>query len=212
MLSQGSFKLCSFYQILFFSSARWFPLLCLPAHRSVPLYHLLFCWFLWQYFNISVTEFFIFIWFCFIVLNSLLNPHYVHQFFSQIHWVSLWSLPWTLYWVEFLCPVCLVLFLTFCLVLHMEHIHLFFNLSALCVYFYVLNMSVTFPDFGEVVSYRRHLMDHSSALLVIRAMWYRSVPYVYFMDPSAVARQITMDIIVGWAGLGCVAARLCCLH
>ena len=113
MLSQGSFKLCSFYQILFFSSARWFPLLCLPAHRSVPLYHLLFCWFLWQYFNISVTEFFIFIWFCFIVLNSLLNPHYVHQFFSQIHWVSLWSLPWTLYLVDFLSSFYMALLLRF---------------------------------------------------------------------------------------------------
>ena len=94
----------------------------------------------------------------------------------------------------------------------MEHIYLFFNLPALCDFFYVLNKSVTFPDSGEVVSYRRHFMDHSSALLVIRAMWYRGVPYVYFMGPSAVARQITVDVIEGWAGLGFVAAKLCCLQ
>ena len=88
----------------------------------------------------------------------------------------------------------------------------FLQFAALCVCFYVLSMSVAFPDFGEVVSYRRQLMDHSSAVLVTRAMWYRGVPYVYFMDPSVAARQITMDITVGWAGLGFIAARLCCLQ
>lgn len=94
----------------------------------------------------------------------------------------------------------------------MEQINLFFNLPVLYVFFYVLSRSVTFSDFGEVVSCRRHLMDHSTALLVIRAVWYRGVPYVCFMDPSVVARQITVDINVGWAGLGFVAARLCCLQ
>ena len=165
MLSQGSFKLSSFYQILFFSSARWFPLLCLPAHTSVPLYHLLFCWFLWQYFNISVTEFFIFIWFCFIVFNSLLkfslcSSILLSNSLSIFMIIILKSLLDRLFMSSLFSSFSDILSCSSCGT-HLSFSSLCLNLS---VCFYVLSRSVTFPDLGEVLSCRRHLMGPNSTL------------------------------------------------
>ena len=44
---------------------------------------------------------------------------------------------------------------------HLSFFSLCLNLS---VCFYVLSRSVTFPDLGEVLSCRRHLMGHNSTL------------------------------------------------
>ena len=99
--------------------------------------------------------------------------------FPQIPWAYLWSLPWILYWVDCLSPLCLVL-LGFCLVLSFE-----ISSSAssfwliLCFYFYglLIGRLATFPNLGEVALWRRCPWGpavHSP--LVIRAIFSKTVP------------------------------------
>ena len=75
VLSQKSLKLSSFAFTFFLFSVQlyWFPFLCVPPNRSIPLYHLFCCWILPVYFFISVILFFISVWFFFIFSNSVKN-------------------------------------------------------------------------------------------------------------------------------------------
>ena len=52
MLSQRSLKLFSFIFIL--SLHQWFLLICFPACWCIPLYHLVYCWFLLAYFSLEL--------------------------------------------------------------------------------------------------------------------------------------------------------------
>ena len=72
MLSKRSLKVSSFLNS-FLSSVQFmrFSLLCLPDHWFVPLYHLIYCWFLLGYFLILAIVFFCYVWFFFIFSNSV---------------------------------------------------------------------------------------------------------------------------------------------
>ena len=112
MLSQRYLKLSSFLKIVFSLYSvqlERFSLFCLLVCGFIPLCHLIYCWVL--------PVFFIFISFTLFLLHSsdLLGSSYflfhryssdcLHLFF-QVPWASLWSLPWTLYPVDYLSLFC----------------------------------------------------------------------------------------------------------
>ena len=108
---------CSHFKkffLLFLFQLAWFPLLCLPVHRSIPLYHLIYYCFLPVYFKISLIVLFSTVGF---FIFPLLNFLCIHSFFRGACWTSLWSLLQTFYWVGCLSPLHLVLFLRFCLII-----------------------------------------------------------------------------------------------
>ena len=73
--SQWSLKLFSFFSFFFLYSIYlgWFPLLCLPVNSSIPLCHLINCWFLLVYFLFQLLYFSVSVLFLFIFSNSLLK-------------------------------------------------------------------------------------------------------------------------------------------
>ena len=92
MLSLRSRKLSSFLFILFSCQLSWFPLLCLPACWSVPLYSLL--WTHSSVFLISIIVLFSYVWLFFLIFpNSLLKFSLYSSFFSRVPWASSQSLP-----------------------------------------------------------------------------------------------------------------------
>lgn len=90
--------------------------------------------------------------------------------FSQFHWASLWLLPWYLYWVDSLSPLCLVLFLGFSFVPSFETYSSMYSFCLILFYFYALGRSVTFPDLGEVTLCRISWDPDAHSLLVCPPM------------------------------------------
>lgn len=60
---------------------QWFPLFCLPAHWSIPLYHLIYCWFPLEYFLLLFSSA-LFGSLYFLTLRW--KSHYAHPFFSLV--------------------------------------------------------------------------------------------------------------------------------
>ena len=137
MLSQRSLKRSSFcFEFIFLFSVQlgWFPLLCLPNHWYVSLFHLI-CWFLLVFFFFNFRYFIlqhcISIIYLFIFPNSV-EILSIHPFFSSVHWAPLLSLAWTLIWVDCLPPLCLILSLRFSLApSFVTH----FSVSTFCLIF-----------------------------------------------------------------------------
>ena len=78
----------------------------------------------------------------------------------------------------------------------------------LCVYFYVLGRSVTFPSLGEVVLCRRHLWGPTAhSPLVTRVVCSRRAPYVGFVGPSVLVALTTVDTLVNGATPAWLATR-----
>ena len=98
---------------------------------------------------------------------SLLKPltsSLVHTIFSYVLWIPFQSLPWTLYWVNYVPPLPLDIALQFYLV-PLFGIYLSVNSFCLicCFYFYVFGRPFIFPDLGEVTSGKRFSMHSSSS-------------------------------------------------
>ena len=107
MLSQSSFESFSIFLILvsFYSGCMTFIYLCSDSliHHSVSSKLLVFSsifWFIVFFENLTVFT----------------------HFFSCVQWASLLSLSWTLCQFYCLYPLHLVIFLRFCLYLHLEHV------------------------------------------------------------------------------------------
>ena len=159
MLSQRALKCSSFKKN--FCVCVWYPLLCLPlicssVPSNLPLIPSSVVFF-------SVIIFLSSVCFFFVSSNSLLKSHCVHPFLSRVHWASLWSLAWTLYQVDCIAPLHLVLLLRFCLV---SSFVTYSSVSpfclTLCVYLYVLGRSLL--QNREVTLCRRHPVGPSSTL------------------------------------------------
>ena len=105
---------------LFFCLASVISTVYLPACRSLPLCHLIYCWCLVVLLFILVTVFFISVWFFFVFdIFSLLKTSdfsLCSSVLSQVLWAYLWSLPWPLYQIDGISPLLFVLLLGFCLI------------------------------------------------------------------------------------------------
>ena len=130
MLLPRSFKLTSFlfmfFSFLFNSSDFPFPVSQLWI---VPLYHLVFCWFLLVHFYFSSVSLFFFFFtfsnlFTFLTFVKISNFS-LYPFFFQVFRTALWSSPWALlgylYFTQFLFG--LILFF------HLEYIALLTNFA-----------------------------------------------------------------------------------
>ena len=89
ILSQRSLKPSLFLCILFSIQHQWFSSFHLPAHSSVPLCHLIYCWFLLVYFSFQFL-------YSSLLGYSLYFLTFVkiptsHPIFSQVLWLSLCS-------------------------------------------------------------------------------------------------------------------------
>lgn len=151
-----------------------FLLLCLPV-GYVLLSHLIYCGFLlaslWfqSLYSSTVWVFFIF--------SNCSNSHCVHPLFSQVQGTSLWSLPWTLNWVDCLSPLHLALFQRFCLVPSFgTYSPLFTLLNSLCLCLRLRYVGYVCPPWrsGLIGDVLWSPKIYSS--LVIRTIWSRVAP------------------------------------
>ena len=125
MLFQKSLKLSSFLRLLSFLSVhlRWFPLLCIPVHWLIPIYHVICHWVL-LVFGSSLY----FLTFCWTFHLFIFSSEFVDNIFD--HYLNcIWWLISTSF-----------IFLRFGFHIYMEHI----PLSPHFAYFSVF-MSVIFP-------------------------------------------------------------------
>ena len=153
LMFKSSLKLSSLNFFSFFSvQLGWFLLLCFPAHRFIPLYHLIYYWLLLVYFKISLIVVFIFLWFFFMFSNPLLItfnfllclPNLLLSSLSSFTIITLRSL------LGWLSPPH-----SFHLVFY--HVPSFGTYSCVtsfcrisCFYFCVFGRLAIFPDLGEV--------------------------------------------------------------
>lgn len=96
-------QISSFCFFLYFFTVKlgWFPLLCFSACWSIPLHHLIYCWLLLV--NLSLQLLYSSSLVLLYINPSLkVNFSFCSFIFSQVLWLSLWSLLWTLYQLDFL--------------------------------------------------------------------------------------------------------------
>ena len=158
------------FKILFSVQLEWFPLLCFPAHWSIPLYHLVHCWFFLVYFLFQLYSSALFSSsLCFLTLLNF-------SLCSSILLLSSLSI-FIVVALNFLSGRLLIsTSFSFSEVLSCSLIWTYSSVSSLCLilcfYFYVLYRSLMFPDLGEVALYRSHPMGAQQLYgLVLCCMW-----------------------------------------
>ena len=148
IVQEVSLTVISFHS--FFSAQwKWFPLVCLPAHWFILLYHLVYYWFFLVYifhFSYCILHLCLVVLYIFSLLK-LLNYHSIHLFFSWVLWSSLWSLLRIFSQVDCLSPLHLVILLEFYLVpLSGKGFSVILFCLSCYIYFYVCNRLVTLEE------------------------------------------------------------------
>ena len=144
---------------------------------------------------------------CFLTL--LKNSHCVHPFFTQVWWAFLWSLPKFFYWVVWLSLLHFFFFLKFCLFLSFGTYFSVFSFPQLfCIYFYVLDGLVSFPDLGEAALCRRCPTRLSTTLPSGHQSCAPGMSPVACMHISAVVHLAALSVLVGGLSLGLAGYRV----
>lgn len=125
-------------------------------------------------------------WFFFCISCLSLKILSVYPFFSQVWWFSLWPSFWTLYEVDGLSSLCIVLLPRFCLILSFGT---YSSVSSFCLTLFLCSVSITYGSlFEELALCRRWHVGYRSAVpLVTRPRLSWDILCVGFVYPPVMS-------------------------